>query len=55
MINFFYFDESDGGEESNDVNMVSPGLIDFNVVSNLDSSHIFVLSAIFGILLLPPE
>ena len=45
VINFPYIDESDVEEESDDFKMLNPNLIDFNVVSNLDSSHIFVPSA----------
>lgn len=40
LINFPDIDEYDGKGESSGFNIVSPDLIDFNVASNGDSSHI---------------
>ena len=55
LINFPDIDESDGQDESNNFNMVNLHLIDFNVVSNVDSKYAFVPLATVRCLSLPPE
>ena len=54
-MNFLDIDESDGEDESSDLNIVNPDLVDFNLVSDGDSNHISVLLATVESLLVPPE
>ena len=54
-MNFLDIDESDGEDESSDLNIINPDLVDFNLVSDGDSNHTSVLLATVESLLVPPE